>query len=83
MVCPLGPPAYVDSSTATRVNNPGRLGGRAALSVARGPSNRAANPLWDATQPEQHHLCQRNQGVWAAPSRVQGLAAPVPQAVVG
>ena len=33
--------------------------------------------------PEQHHLCQRSQGVRAAPSRVQGLAAPVPQAVVG
>ena len=51
VVCPLGPPAYVDSSTATRVNNPGRPGGRATLSVPRGPSNRAANPLWDATQP--------------------------------
>ena len=48
---PSGPPAYVDSGTATRVNNPGRPGGRAALSVPRGPSNRAANPLWDATQP--------------------------------
>ena len=46
-----GPPAYVDSSTATWVNNPGRPGGRAALSVPRGPSNRAANPPWDATQP--------------------------------
>ena len=33
--------------------------------------------------PEQHHLCQRSQGVRAAPSRVQGLAAPVPQAVMG
>ena len=51
VVCPLGPPAYVDSSTATWVNNPGRPGGRAALSVPRGPSNRAANPPWDATQP--------------------------------
>ena len=51
VVCPLGPPAYVDTSTATRVNNPGRLGGTAALSVPRGPSNRAANPPWEATQP--------------------------------
>ena len=49
VVCPLAPPAYVDSSTATRVNNPGRPGGRTALT--RGHSNRAANPLWDATQP--------------------------------
>ena len=30
--------------------------------------------------PEQHHLCQRSQGVRAAPSRVQGLAGPVPVA---
>ena len=51
VVCPLGPPAYVDSSTATRVNNPGRPRGRAALRAPRGPSNRAANPPWDATQP--------------------------------
>ena len=51
VVCPLGPPAYVDSSTATRVNNPGRPGGRAALSVSWGPSNGTANPPWDATQP--------------------------------
>ena len=28
VVCPLGPPAYVDSSTTTRVNNPGRPRGQ-------------------------------------------------------
>ena len=43
------PPHLLDSSTATRVNNPGRQQGRAALRVSRGPSNRAANPPWDAT----------------------------------
>ena len=42
VVCPLAPPAYVDSSTATRVNNPGR----AALSEPQG-----ANPPLDATRP--------------------------------
>ena len=45
VVCPLTPPpTYVDRSTATRVNNLGKPGGRAALSVPWGPSNCAANP---------------------------------------
>ena len=52
VLCPLAPPpAYVDSSTAAPVNNPGRPGGRATLSVSRGPSDHAANPPWDAAQP--------------------------------
>ena len=68
MVCLLAPPAYVDSSTATRMNNPGMPGGRAALSVPRGLSNRAANPPWDATQP------------WAAPPvPTQSRSAGSPQ----
>ena len=49
MVCLVGPVAYVDSSTATRVNNPGRPRGRATLSVPRGPSNCVANPPWCTT----------------------------------
>ena len=37
---PPPPPAYVGRSTATRVNNPGRPRGRAALSVPRGRCSR-------------------------------------------
>ena len=79
---PPPPPRLRGQSTATRVNNPGRPQGRAALSPGAPPT---AQPIRCGTPPgrEQHHLCQCNYGVWAAPSQVQGLAAPMPQAVVG
>ena len=77
------PPAYVDSSTTTQVNNPGRPRGRAALGVPRAPPT--VQPIHRGTPPsrEQPHLCQCNQGMRAVPSQVQGLGAPVPQAVMG
>ena len=80
MVSPLGPPTYVDISTATTQAGPGagqRLACPGAAPTAQ-PIHCGRPP-----SPEQHHLCQCNEGVRATPSRVQGLATPVPQAVVG
>ena len=87
VVCPLPPPppppAYVDSSTATRVNNPSRPQVGHRLVCPGAPPTTQLIHRGMPPSHEQHHLCQCNQGVLAAPSRVQGLATPVPQAVVG
>ena len=46
VVCPLGPPVYAGSSTATQAPSPGRLQGRAALSAPWSPSSCRPSAPW-------------------------------------
>ena len=46
VVCPLGPPVYAGSSTATQAPSPGRLQGRAALGAPWSPSPRRPSTPW-------------------------------------
>ena len=46
VVCPLGPPVYAGSSTATQAPSPGRLQGRAALGAPWSPSPCRPSTPW-------------------------------------
>ena len=46
VVCPLGPPVYAGSSTATQAPSPGRLQGRAALGAPWSPSPYRPSTPW-------------------------------------
>ena len=74
VVCPPGPPVYMDSCTAARASGPGDL--RAGKRSARPGAPPTARPVavGGRSNLEQHHPCQRNQGVRTAPSRVRRLA---------
>ena len=65
------------------MNNLGRPWGRQRLALPGVPPTAQPIHCGMPSSREQHHLCQCNQVVWAAPSQVQGLAAPMPQAVPG
>ena len=81
VVCPLGPPIYAGSCTATRAPS---------LATGQGSAQRALEPLlllslsavggWSS--PRQHHLCLRQSWGVEHPCRVPRERAPVPQAVL-
>ena len=73
MVCPLGPPVYAGSSTATRAPSPGRLQGRAALSAPRSPSSCRLLAPWAEGPVQDSTTCASgSHGVWTPQSCAQG-----------
>ena len=83
MVCPLGPPVYADSSTATWAHSPGRPQGSAAPGAPWAPPNCHLQAPWVVGPAQSSNTCAlSSQGVRITPS-VQGRAAPVPIAIVG
>ena len=68
VVCPLGPPVYAGSSTATRAPSPGRLQGRAALSAPWSPSScRPIAPWADGPVQDSTTCASGSHGVWTPP----------------
>ena len=74
---PSGPPVYAGSSTATRAPSPGRLQGRAALSVPWSPSScRPLAPWADGPVQDSTTCASSSHGVWTPPVVRPGSAPP-------
>ena len=83
MVCPPGPPVYMDSRTAARAPRPGRPLGRVALGAPRGPSNRPPRHRGRLVQPRAAPPVPVQSGSADRPQSCVGLGHPLPMAVVG
>ena len=83
MVCPPGPPVYMDSRTAARAPRPGRPLGRETLGAPRGPSNRPPRHRGRLVQPRAAPPVPVQSGSADRPQSCVGLGHPLPMAVVG
>ena len=83
VVCPPGPPVYMDSRTAARAPRPGRPLGREALGAPRGPSNRPPRHRGRLVQPRAAPPVPVQSGSADRPQSCVGLGHPLPMAVVG
>ena len=83
VVCPPGPPVYMDSRTAARAPRPGRPLGREALGAPRGPSNRPPRHRGRLVQPRAAPPVPAQSGSADRPQSCVGLGHPLPMAVVG
>ena len=83
VVCPPGPPVYMDSCTATRAPRPGRPQGREALGAPWGPSNRPPRHRGRLVQPRAAPPVPVQSGSADRLQSCVGLGHPLPLAVVG
>ena len=77
VVCPLGPPVYAGSSTATQAPSPGRLQGRATLGAPWSPSPcRPSTPWAEGPVHDNTTSALGSQEVWTPPVVRPGSAPP-------
>ena len=83
VVCPPGPPVYVDSCSAARVSGPGGPQGNEALSAPWGPSNRPPRRRGRQLQPRAAPPVPAQSGSADRPQSCEEHGQPLPLAVVG